>query len=240
VFSKYRILVMSFVLAGYILGILTVKLELFPYPQFIVLKKLLQDNDDLVSPPSYIDQAHYEHRKMLFEIDTGIDFDIVFVGDSITERAEWQELITNKRVANRGINGDRTTGVLNRIDSIISTSAEKAFLMVGINDLLAGDNVDAIWARYKDIIDQLKGAGMEVFIQSTLYTGFSRPELNQRIEILNSKLEHYANELDSVSFIDMNSLLAPNKLLERQYTEDKIHLNGLAYRKWISTISKRL
>lgn len=33
-------------------------------------------------------------------------YDIVFVGDSITDGAEWEDLFPNYYIANRGISGD--------------------------------------------------------------------------------------------------------------------------------------
>jgi lysophospholipase L1-like esterase len=240
VFSVSRIIFVVLVILSYILGMATVKYELYPYQKIVALKHLLQGDESLVVPPSYFDQTHYKHRKSLFDESAYVDVDIVFVGDSITEHAEWHELITDKRIANRGISGDRTTGVMNRLDSVIATSADKAFLMLGVNDLLAGDRVDAVLSRYYGIVEQLKDAGMEVIIQSTLYGGPRYPELNEKIEMLNINLKRYAYQKDGVSYVDLNALLAPSRELKREFSEDEIHLNSSGYRKWVSAIARLL
>jgi len=70
------------------------------------------------------------------------DYDIVFIGDSLTDSAEWEDLFPSSNIANRGIGGDRTNGVLKRMNSIYSTNASKAFIMLGINDLKFGSNIN--------------------------------------------------------------------------------------------------
>mgnify|MGYP006140392103 FL=1 len=40
---------------------------------------------------------------------------IVFLGNSITEVGQWSELFTDPNIINRGISGDVTYGVLNRL-----------------------------------------------------------------------------------------------------------------------------
>ena len=40
--------------------------------------------------------------------------DIIFVGNSITDGAEWIELFNDKRIKNRDISADGSTGHINR------------------------------------------------------------------------------------------------------------------------------
>jgi hypothetical protein len=44
--------------------------------------------------------------------------DIIFLGNSITAGAEWNELLQNEHARNRGISGDITFGVLERLDEV--------------------------------------------------------------------------------------------------------------------------
>ena len=57
--------------------------------------------------------------------------DIVFLGNSITDGCEWAELFENRHVKNRGISGDRSGWLLERLDSIIAAHPKKLFLMIG-------------------------------------------------------------------------------------------------------------
>ncbi|HRN58259.1 MAG TPA: sialate O-acetylesterase, partial [Agriterribacter sp.] len=61
--------------------------------------------------------------------------DILFVGNSITDGNEWNELFDNSKMKNRGISGDISAGVIHRIDEIANRKPGKVFLMIGVNDL---------------------------------------------------------------------------------------------------------
>ena len=78
---------------------------------------------------NYESNASYIQRSTQFDMLPVQDTDIVFVGDSITARFEWDEYFTEYTVANRGIDSDVTEGVLNRLDTIVSQTPEKIFLM---------------------------------------------------------------------------------------------------------------
>ena len=55
--------------------------------------------------------TYYYQRATLFEKLSVTPDDILFVGNSITDGAEWFELFRNPKVKNRGISGDTTYGV---------------------------------------------------------------------------------------------------------------------------------
>ena len=62
---------------------------------------------------------YYLHKKSQFEMLAQNDkYKIVMLGDSITDEGQWDELLNNSKVQNRGISGDTTDGVLDRLDSI--------------------------------------------------------------------------------------------------------------------------
>ena len=54
----------------------------------------------------------YYQRATLFEELPVTSKDIIFLGNSITNGAEWSELFSNKHVKNRGISGDICMGCL--------------------------------------------------------------------------------------------------------------------------------
>lgn len=66
---------------------------------------------------SNVYEPRYLDRKALFERLDCKD-KIVFIGDSITDGGEWNELLGRNDVVNRGIIGDTTNGVLNRLGSL--------------------------------------------------------------------------------------------------------------------------
>ena len=76
----------------------------------------------------YTDNASYIQRSTQFELMPERNTDIVFLGDSITARFEWQEYFSDLTVANRGIDSDVTEGVLNRLDTVENQHPKKIFL----------------------------------------------------------------------------------------------------------------
>jgi len=77
------------------------------------------------------------------------------LGDSIIDHAEWNDLFPSKEISDQGIGGDTSASVLNRIDLIYKTNTEKVFIMIGINDILAGKNLDEIYRNYQNIVNEL-------------------------------------------------------------------------------------
>ncbi len=225
--NKFFVIVICtsmFLSFGY--GVVTVQYKIFPFEQLRVIRQI-------VSPrpaPSHYD--YFYHKKSFFEQHGGHSYDVVFIGDSSTDNAEWQDLFPSLRIANRGIHGDRTDGVIQRLENIYSTSAPKAFMMIGINDFVYGTSVNEVFDNYKNIVTKLVEHGMEVYIQSTILAGKRKKYLNKRIMALNERLQVLAEQTDSVTYIDLNVGLAPDSLLKTTYSRDDVHLNGDGYAMW--------
>lgn len=216
----------------YLFGAVTVHYKLFPFSEIVKIRDYFK-GDKNISP-------YYLSKVSQFSELKGSDkFSIVMIGDSITDGAEWYELLKNNEVQNRGIGGDTTKGILDRLDTI-NKSIKKAFIMIGINDIGRYKRVDEIYNNYIKILEDLERKDIKVYIQSVLYVGKNFPNsdyFNKEVKNLNKKLEQIAND-KNIDFIDLNSIFAPNDYLEKIYTDDEIHLNGKAYILWANEILK--
>ncbi|MFV7789571.1 GDSL-type esterase/lipase family protein [Aliarcobacter lanthieri] len=211
----------------YLFGAITVQYKLFPFEQIVKLRNSIKGNPILVNP-YYIDKS--SQFKVLSKNDK---YEIVMIGDSITDGAEWYELLNIDNIQNRGIGGDTTDGILLRLDSI-NQSIKKAFIMIGINDITMYKSIDEIYNNYIKIIDILEKKGIKIYIQSTLYLGnnyYNSKSINSKVDELNKKLEELAKNKD-LTFINLNKIFAPNGYLDNKYTNDNVHLNGEAYLLW--------
>jgi len=228
--SKISYFIMSFVFVAisYGYGVITVQYKVFPFDEIRAIKNFLLPSESKLS-------AGYLHKVSFFEVH-GVASDIVMIGDSITNGAEWHEMFKNSSIVNRGIGGDTAKGILNRMDSITSTRAKKSFIMVGINDLNKGVSVNELYFSYALIIKKLKQAGITPYIQSTLYAGEKLSGLNSDILSLNEKLKVLAKK-EGLVYIDLNEVLSPDGLLNKKYTKDDVHLNGEGYLVWKNLIS---
>ncbi|QEZ88344.1 sialate O-acetylesterase-like protein [Aliarcobacter cibarius] len=178
---------------------------------------------------------YYKHKVSQFEmLKDKSDAKIVMLGDSITDEGEWSEL-WGKVVQNRGISGDTTSGVLDRLYTI-SPSIEEVYIMIGVNDIMRGAKAQDVYLNYEKIVQFFQKKGIKVNIQSTLYIGESRKkDFNVEVEKLNEKLKLFAKQ-NNIRFIDLNQILSSNKVLKADFTKDDLHLNGDAYKLWIAEI----
>lgn len=215
--------------ASMLYGAASVKYNLFPYKQVVALKEVKNKEER---------QPYYLDRKDFFEAH-GKQADIVMVGDSITDRAEWSELLGHPSIANRGINSDTTGGVLERISSIQSVQAKKAFIMIGINDIAKGRSSNYIFDNYVKIIEQLQSTGTTPFIQSTLLAGADQHNYNPTVIELNALLADYASR-KGVAFINLNTVLSKDNLLKEEYTTDGVHLKSGGYTEWAKILKPYL
>lgn len=169
---------------------------------------------------------------------------IVFVGDSLTEMGSWSEFFPESIINNRGIGGDTTTGLLNRLETITRNNPSQIFLMIGINDIcLEKKSSKQIIANYRKILDYLSSyRELKVYVQSILPVnklGVRRfKQVNHQITEINQELEKLAKEFE-YEYINLYSYFSDaNAELDRQYTQDGIHLTGKGYLLWIEVIDK--
>lgn len=193
--------------------------------------------------------SYYDEKKTHFESLPPTDSAIIFLGDSLTDGGEWSEFFPGQIIKNRGISGDRTDGVLNRIDEIIISKPEKIFIMVGINDLVQGKKLGNVINNYKLILEKFQSQlpDTEVFIQSVLPV--NSPQAwktkqikfnNNKVIAMNTKLQDLAQEF-SYQYIDLfSSFVDENNQLDLRYTLDGVHLNGEGYLHWQRNIEKNV
>lgn len=168
---------------------------------------------------------------------------IVFLGDSLTDRCEWAELLGRCDIVNRGIDADTTDGVLQRLGEITGMKPAKIFIMIGGNDFVIGRGVDFIEKNYRKIVGRIlsESPGTRVYIQSNLPTVYRLVPLKRDLmQELNRRLRTMADNR-RVFFIDIYSQMADEKGdLKAELTVDGAHLNGQGYLVWRESIYKYL
>lgn len=166
----------------------------------------------------------------LLPIHTG---DIVFLGDSITEGGAWEELFPDLPVRNRGIGGDVTVGVIERLHQVVDGRPAKVFLLIGTNDLssLAGKSPGDIAMNIATIVDTIKTRSPEtkIYVQSILPRA---AEYREKVEALNKALEQSTSS--KATWIDLYPLFLDSRdgSINDDYSNDELHLLGSGYLKW--------
>jgi len=189
---------------------------------------------------------YYLHSKSMFESLPNTSGEIIFLGNSITDGCNWTELFQDLRVKNRGISGDVTEGILNRLDEVTESNPSKVFIMIGINDLARGKSKKEILDNYKIIVDRIIQASpkTEIYIESILpvnekYGRFKNHYSKaDSIVSLNNNLENLAKEKGQ-TYVDLySSFVDNNGKLKDEFTEDGLHINGDGYQLWKSLVEK--
>ena len=198
------------------------------------------------SPRQY--STYYYQRASLFRVLPVTSDDIVFVGSSITDGAEWYELFHDSRVKNRGISGDTTYGVYDRLDDILTGHPAQMFLMVGTNNIPLGESVDSIAAGVRRIIRKARRLSprTQILLQSILpvtphYVKFQGHTARWKmIPDINRALCEVARE-EQVTYIDLFTSFADEAgQMRLSYTNDGLHLLGPGYLLWKSIVQPYL
>jgi lysophospholipase L1-like esterase len=202
--------------------------------------------EKVVIDSSY-NNGHYRNRLEFFRLMPDQKKEIVFVGNSITEMGEWQELLPGRPVVNRGISGDVTYGILARIDEVLSSRPAKIFILSGVNDLKRGIPVDTIAKTFERILVRMKMGSpkTKVFVESVLPVNESmlaaqyKKLSNKLVSDLNMRLRALAYKY-GYTFVDIAPALADeNGQLKKENTQDGLHLWPAAYIKWVTLLKEK-
>ena len=161
------------------------------------------------------------------------DNQIVMLGNSITAECEWAELLQNKSIVNRGIIGDGTFDILDRLTPIIQAKPRKIFLLIGVNDLLFHP-LSTIGKNYEKIVKRIKTQTPEtaLYLESVLpiHNDLRRNGLkNADIDALNGQIFELSKKYNA-TYIDLASKLKNTEGgLQEDLSLDGIHLNGKGY-----------
>lgn len=180
-----------------------------------------------------IARHHYLQRADFFKHHPLTSQDIVMLGDSLTAGGNWDELFPGKRVRNRGINADMTTGVLERLEEVTNGKPAGIFILIGTNDLpwYEHRHDELILGTYEEIIEKIKrdSPQTKIFVQSLLPRAKSYAK---RIKELNSRLKETA-EKQGVTYIDLYSHFVGSRgELRDELNNDHLHLLACGYETW--------
>lgn len=190
--------------------------------------------------PDSLFSTYYHQKVAQFKLLPQESGKIIFLGNSITDFGSWSELFQDAKIINRGISGDITAGVLNRLGEVIGRNPKKVFLLIGTNDLARGLQPDSILKniyRIASLIHEYSPA-TRLYIQSIFPVNkkfgmfASHTNKAEQIKYINRHLSENAQR-DGYTFIDVYDVLKDeNDDLNPEYTNDGLHLLGRGYMVW--------
>lgn len=189
--------------------------------------------------------SYYDRKVSLFELLPINSNDIVFLGNSITDGGEFQELLNMPNVKNRGISSDVISGVEKRTAQVMLGKPKKLFLLIGINDVSHNLTVKQLATRYERLVKNIRmlSPSTEVYLQSVMPVNndFKRYKSlvgkEKTIKAFNKEIERIA-KANGCTFIDLTPALADPSTgkLRRSFTNDGLHLTGAGYKAWMNVV----
>jgi hexosaminidase len=184
--------------------------------------------------------TYYHQRVSFFREMPVTKGEIIFLGNSITDGAEWTQLFNDLRMKNQGISGDVTAGLLHRLDAVTDRKPAKIFLLIGTNDLARGISADTVLYNIYLLADYVKQQSpkTKLYVQSILPVndGFGKfgghTKNNEIIKQVNGQLQANAAAHQYV-YIDLHSyFVTQDGKLRGELSNDGLHLMGNAYLLW--------
>ncbi len=189
---------------------------------------------------------YYVRRATHFDDLPVYRHDIIMLGNSLTDGAEWNELLRNPRVKNRGIIGDIVQGLYERMEPILKGKPRKIFILSGVNDVSHGVDGDSIARAMEKLIVLIKKRSprTKIYLQSMLpfNTDVQMWKLlkgREQVVIDGNRAMEKMAKRQGVTWIDLYPLFVDkNGKLREDLTNDGLHLLGPGYLIWRDAIIK--
>jgi lysophospholipase L1-like esterase len=167
---------------------------------------------------------------------------VVFLGDSITQGwgDDFSASFPGMKVANRGISGDTSRGVLIRLkEDVLALDPRAVVLLIGTNDLEEGAEPETIAANLKLILAELKrhNADMPVILCQVFPSSASKSRPADKIKSLNQLYAAAVKGDPRITLIDTWTLFADaNGDAIPDEFPDLLHPNRVGYAKWAAAL----
>ncbi len=167
---------------------------------------------------------------------------LVFLGDSITQGwgNDMKGAFPGVKVANRGISGDTTRGMLIRLhDDVCALNPKGIVLLMGTNDLEEGAEPETIAGNLKLILAELKehNPKMPVILCQVFPSSATKKRPADKIKLINELYAAAVKGDPQVTLIETWTLFADAqgdaKLAE---FPDLLHPNETGYAKWAAAL----
>jgi len=167
---------------------------------------------------------------------------ILMLGDSLVEWGDWETLLPDYNVLNRGFAGEDVEGLSVRLaDEVLSAgTVQHILIMAGTNNLLMGNLFfPAIFrtmlARLRQLCPDATSTVNSILPMDI--TGLA----GDTIDRVNLELREVTQE-SGCSFLDMNEAYATHCLpiTHPCFMEDGVHLSTRGYQVWAQEISRHL
>lgn len=165
-------------------------------------------------------------------------FDLIFLGDSLTAFHDWSDFGPHH---NAGIAGDTTDGLLYRLHYTLEKKPKTVVIMIGINDLLQGQGTEKMKENYTKLFTKVKTVPNVVILSLLpIYASEKTAMINENIIRLNHFLKSECTKLGFL-FIDLYTMMCDDEGgMKEDLTSDGVHLTAKGYGIWQRALAAHL
>ncbi len=179
------------------------------------------------------------------------DYDIEFIGDSITDYWErdgsevWKEFYSNRKTINLGVTADRTQHVLWRLQNgqLDGINAKVAVLLIGTNNSKNSDNSELeILEGVSTVVNEIKKRQphTKILLLGILPRGQTFSEQRGKILQVNQALTKL-DDGKNVYYLDIGSkFIDKDGSISKFIMPDGVHLSETGYRIWATSMEPKL
>ena len=168
---------------------------------------------------------------------------VVFLGDSITQGwgAEFKGLFPGMKLANRGIGGDTTRGMLIRLEEdVLALQPSAIVLLLGTNDIEVGIEPAAIGRNFQKILAAIQARlpQVPIVLCRMFPSSASKNRPAETIRQVNALYEAAVKGDARVTVIDTWTLFADPQTgdMNPAWAKDLLHLNPAGYARWAAAL----
>ena len=184
------------------------------------------------------------YSELIEKVSSGRTYDIAFVGDSLTNLGDFENVFADKNCINLGIAGDSINDCRTRLHLLQQCGAKKIFLLIGINSfLISRESLSNNIYSYKRLLKKIREIYpyAEIYIESLLPTD---PDISLFVPsnvicIFNEMLKQFSEEYGAV-YIDLHSSFLSGDYIKSSFTCDGLHLTDEGYQVWYDTVADYL
>ena len=187
-------------------------------------------------------KEYYSSKLALYEAENEeygeYEIDVAFLGDSLTDAYDLNCYYPSYKVANRGIGGETTHGLEERLKvSLYDLKPRAAVILIG------GNNLDTMFENYEDMLISIKENLPETKIILCSLTAMGGKLANKnQIAAYNNVIIKKLAEKYGFGFVDLYSPLFDERSGEifESYTSDGAHLTDEGYRVLTDAITPEI
>jgi lysophospholipase L1-like esterase len=182
------------------------------------------------------------HEALVEEAKRG-DADLLLLGDTLMDawrgqKALWAERFAPLRTSNFGMMGDRAEHLLWRLhNGALDGRPKAAVLLIGTNNLGAGQSVERTAAAVEAVVDVLRPRARVLLLG--IFPRGEKPDdpLRTKVREVNERL----SKVSGVRYLDLGPLfLETDGTLSRELMPDLLHLSDKGYRVWADALREPL